>query len=151
MSTTIGFLLNFLNVQCFCQPAALKIVAKGTLLEKAAVVDAALVLCGLKIFTFIPDLCKMFLVHLHIVSLLTALYGLCVVRKSFVITGLPSVLILKVLCKKYFKVSKIHKSFISDGNAEKFNSAKCFPCLEVFYKSPKIIFTFPASIKIFFT
>jgi hypothetical protein len=25
-------------------------------------------------------------------SLLTALYGLCVVRKSFVITGLPSVL-----------------------------------------------------------
>ena len=56
MSTTIGFLLNFLNVQCFCQPAALKIVAKGTLLEKAAVVDAALVLCGLKIFTSIPRL-----------------------------------------------------------------------------------------------
>jgi hypothetical protein len=47
-------------------------------------------------------------------SLLTALYGLCVVRKSFVTTGLPSVLILKVLCKKYFKVSKIHKS-LSDG------------------------------------
>lgn len=91
----------------------------------------------------------MFLVHLHIVSLLTALYGLCVVKKSFVTTELLSVLILKVLCKKYFKVSKIHK-FLSDGNAEKFNSAKCFPCLEVFNKSPKIIFTFPASIKIFF-
>jgi hypothetical protein len=34
LSTTIGFLLNFLNVQSFCQLAVLKIVAKGTLPSK---------------------------------------------------------------------------------------------------------------------
>ena len=46
------------NVESDFQPALARISGKGTSLSLALEVEAELVLCGLKMLTSIPELCK---------------------------------------------------------------------------------------------
>lgn len=66
------------------QPPADKILSKGTPLELAALTEADLVPYALKTLVSIPELLNTCLIHLLMVSLETARYGLLKLISSFV-------------------------------------------------------------------
>ena len=67
------------------QPAVLRIELRGTFALKAKLVEAALVLCGVKIFISTPALHRVCLTQFAIVSLVTGLNGLIVVINNLLI------------------------------------------------------------------
>lgn len=75
-------------MQVELHPAVDKKCSNGTDLAKALDVDAALVLCGLKVCTSMPYFSMTTLTHLLMVSLDTGLYGF----ELFIVTEWSSVL-----------------------------------------------------------
>ena len=129
-SLTIGLSQYLANVDVLDHPAVFIIVGRGMFAALAFVVEAHLVLCGVKRLMSRPAFTSVALIHRAMVCCDAALKGGWVVRKSLVTSPLTGLTLFK-----YSVINSIKQSLLSGAYARIVNSFNWYPGGVCFNKS----------------